>query len=181
MRTADTEQSSLFSTSQTSDFVPDNHPLRRIRSLVDAALDSMQGTLSAAYSHTGRPGIAPEKLIRALLLQILYSIRSERQLVEQMRYNMLYRWFVGLSLDDAVWDATTFTKNRQRFIDGQVTGRDRKSVVEQARQRRLLSEQHFCVDGTLIEAWASMGSYRRKDDDSEPPSGPPDFGSSDII
>src|SRR5699024_3609796 len=91
-------------------------------------------------------------------------------LVEQLRYNMLYRWFVGLSLDDAVWDATTFTKNRQRFADGEVTGKLLEAVVEQARQRRLLSERHFCVDGTLIEAWASMGSYRRKDDDSDPPS-----------
>ena len=106
---------------------------------------------------------------------MLYSIRSERQLVEQLRYNMLFRWFVGLSLDDAVWDATTFTKNRQRFIDGAVTGRLLDAVVDQARQRRLLSEQHFCVDGTLIDAWASMGSYRRKDDDDEPPNGPPDF------
>src|SRR5699024_4368360 len=175
MRSTDAEQSSLFSTSTTDDFVPPNHPLRRIRRLVDDAMDSMQGTLNTSYSHTGRPSIAPERLIRALLLQILYSIRSERQLVEQLRYNMLYRWFVGLSLDDAVWDATTFTKNRQRFVDGEVTGKLLEAVVEQARQRRLLSERHFCVDGTLIEAWASMGSYRRKDDDSDPPSGPPDF------
>lgn len=175
MRTPDAEQPSLFSYSQTGDFVPANHPLRRIRLLVDAALDSMQGTLTVSYSHTGRPSIAPERLIRALLLQILYSIRSERQLVEQLRYNMLYRWFVGLSLDDAVWDATTFTKNRQRFIDRAVTGRLLEAVVDQARQRCLLSEQHFCVDGTLIDAWASMGSYRRKDDDSDPPAGPPDF------
>lgn len=175
MRSADTEQSSLFSYSQTADFVPADHPLRRIRSLVDDALDSMNGTFTVSYSHTGRPGIAPERVIRALLLQVLYSIRSERQLVEQMRYNMLFRWFVGLSLDDAVWDATTFTKNRQRFIDGQVTGQLLDAVVEQARQRQLLSEQHFCVDGTLIDAWASMGSYRRKDDDSDPPDGPPDF------
>ncbi|MES1954215.1 transposase, IS4 [Salinisphaera hydrothermalis EPR70] len=160
---------------QTTDFVPADHPLRRIRSLVDAALNSMDGTLTVSYSHTGRPGVAPERLIRALLPQILYSIRSERQLIEQLRYNMLFRWFVGLSLDDAVWDATTFTKNRQRFIDGAVTGRLLEAVVDQARQRRLLSEQHFCVDGTLIDAWASMGSYRRKDDDDEPPNGPPDF------
>ncbi|MES1934275.1 transposase, IS4 [Salinisphaera shabanensis T35B1] len=146
MRSPDAKQPSLFSYSQTTDFVPADHPLRRIRSLVDAALDSMNGTLTVSYSRTGRPGIAPERLIRALLLQILYSIRSERQLVEQLRYNMLFRWFVGLSLDDAVWHATTFTKNRQRF-----------------------------VDGTLIDAWASMGSYRRKDDDSDPPSGPPNF------
>ena len=175
MRSPDAEQPSLFSYAQTADFVPADHPLRRIRSLVDAALDSMSGTLTTSYSHTGRPGIAPERLIRALLLQILYSIRSERQLIEQLRYNMLFRWFVGLSLDDAVWDATTFTKNRQRFVDSAVTGRLLDAVVDQARQRRLLSEQHFCVDGTLIDAWASMGSYRRIDDDSDPPSGPPDF------
>lgn len=175
MRSPDAEQPSLFSYSQTADFVPADHPLRRIRSLVDAALESMSGTLTISYSHTGRPGIAPERLIRALLLQIFYSIRSERQLVEQLHYNMLFRWFVGLSLDDAVWDATTFTKNRQRFVDGAVTGRLLEAVVDQARQRRLLSEQHFCVDGTLIDAWASMGSYRRQDDDSGPPSGPPDF------
>jgi len=175
MRSADIEQSSLFCYSQTSDFVPSDHPLRRIRSLVDDALDSMNGTFTVSYSHTGRPGIAPERLIRALLLQILYSIRSERQLVEQMRYNMLFRWFVGLSLDDAVWDATTFTKNRQRFVDDQITGQLLDAVVEQARQRQLLSEHHFCVDGTLIDAWASMASYRRKDDDSDPPNGPPDF------
>lgn len=175
MRSADIEQSSLFSYSQTTDFVPADHPLRRIRSLVDDALAAMNGTFTVSYSHTGRPGIAPERLIRALLLQVLYSIRSERQLVEQLRYNMLFRWFVGLSLDDAVWDATTFTKNRQRFVDDEVTGQLLDAVVEQARQRQLLSEQHFCVDGTLIDAWASMGSYRRKDDDNDPPDGPPDF------
>jgi len=152
MRCPDTEQPSLFSYSQTSDDVPADHPLRRIRSLVDAALDSMGGTLTVSYSHTGRPGIAPERPIRAPLLQILYSIRSERQLVERMRYNMLFRWLVGLSLDDAVWDATTLTKNRQRFIDGAVTCHLLGVVVDQARQRRLLSQQHFCVDGTLINA-----------------------------
>lgn len=175
MRSADIEQSSLFSYYQTADFVPADHPLRRIRSLVDDALAAMKGTFTVSYSHTGRPGIAPERLIRALLLQVLYSIRSERQLVEQLRYNMLFRWFVGLPLDDAVWDATTFTQNRQRFVDDEVTGQLLAAVVEQARQRQLVSEQHFCVDGTLIDAWASMGSYRRKDDDSDPPDGPPDF------
>ena len=135
----------------------------------------MSGALTISYSHTGRPGIAPERLIRALLLQILYSIRSERQLVEQLRYNMLFRWFVGLWLDDAARDGTTFAKNRQRFVDGTVTRRLLDAVVDQARQRRLLSEQHFCVDGKLIDAWASMASYRRQDDDSDPPSGLPDF------
>lgn len=175
MRSPDSEQPSLFSYSQTADFVPADHPLRHIRALVDDALESMQGPLTASYSHTGRPSIAPERLVRALLLQVLYSIRSERQLVEQMRYNMLYRWFVGLSLDDAIWDATTFTKNRKRFVDHELTGRLLEAVVAQARKRQLLSEQHFCVDGTLIDAWASMGSYRRKDDDSDPPAGPPNF------
>jgi len=169
MRSADTEQSSLFCYAQTSDFVPFDHPLRRIRSLVDDALDSMNGTFTVSYSHTGRPGIVPERLIRALLLQILYSIRSERQLVEPRRYNLLFRWFVGLSLDDTVWDATTFTKNRQRFVDDQITGQLLDAVVEQARQRQLWSDQHFSVDGTLIDAWASMGSYRRQDDDSDLP------------
>src|SRR5699024_7379819 len=175
MRSPDAEQSSLFSTSTTDDFVPPNHPLRRIRRLVDDAMDSMQGTLNTSYSHTGRPSIAPERLIRALLLQVLYSIRYERQLVEQLQYNMLYRWFVGLSLDDAVWDQTTFGRNRKRFIDHQLTARLLEAVVDQARQRQLISDQHFCVDGTLIDAWASMGSYRRKDDDNDPPTGPPDF------
>lgn len=175
MRSADAEQPSLFSYSQTGDFIPAGHPLRRIRALVDDALASMEGTLTVSYSHTGRPSIPPEHLIPALLLQVLYSIHSERGLVEQLQYNMLYRWFVGLSLDDGVWRPTTFTKNRERFIDHQVTSRLLEAVVEQARKRQLLSEEHFCVDGTLIDSWASMGSYRRKDDDTDPPNGPPDF------
>lgn len=174
MRGTDIQQDSLFSYSKVSDFVPADHPLRRIRALVDEALDSMAGTFTVSYSHTGRPSIAPERVIRALLLQVLYSIRSERRLVEEIRYNLLYRWFVGLSLDDAVWDASTFSKNRERFVDHRVTGQLLERVVESARQRRLLSDEHFSVDGTLIEAWASQGSYRRKDDD-DPPPGPPDF------
>lgn len=175
MRGTDIQQDALFSYSQVSDFVPADHPLRRIRTLVDEALESMHGSFTVSYSHTGRPSIAPERIIRALLLQILYSVRSERRLVEEIRYNMLYRWFVGMTLDDPVWDASTFSKNRARFVDQQVTGRLLQAVVDGARKRRLLSEEHFCVDGTLIEAWASMGSYRRKDDDSDPPAGPPDF------
>ncbi|MDT0635945.1 IS5 family transposase [Spectribacter hydrogenoxidans] len=175
MRGTDNQQDSLFSYSAVSDFVPAHHPLRRIRALVDEALDGMRGTLLVSYSHTGRPSVAPERIIRALLLQVLYSIRSERQLVEQIRYNMLYRWFVGLSLDDAVWDASTFSKNRERFVDHRVTGQLLEQVVSVARRRKLLSEEHFSVDGSLVEAWASMGSYRRKDDDSDPPAGPPDF------
>lgn len=175
MRGTDTQQESLFSYSKVSDFVPSDHPLVRVRALVDEALASMQGTLTVSYAPTGRPSIAPERLIRALVLQILYSIRSERRLVEEIRYNMLYRWFVGLTLDDAVWDSSTFTKNRERFLDQGVTGDLLTAVVEAARRRRLISDEHFSVDGTLIEAWASQASYRRRDDDSDPPSGPPDF------
>lgn len=175
MRGTDVQQDSLFSYSTVADFVPPDHPLRRIRSLVDEALASMHGSFTVSYSHTGRPSVAPERIIRALLLQVLYSVRSERRLVEAIRYNMLYRWFVGLSIDERVWDATTFTKNRERFVDHQVTGHLLQRVVELARQRQLLSDAHFSVDGTLIDAWASMGSYRRRDEDDDPPSGPPDF------
>jgi len=175
MRGPDPQQSSLFSYSQIGDFVPQHHPIRKLRALVDEALEGMSGRLGSRYSRIGRRSIAPEKLIRALLLQVFYSIRSERQLVEQLRYNMLFRWFVGLSLDDAVWDASTFSKNRQRFIDARLTRALLVQVVELARQHRLLSSEHFSVDGTQIDAWASMGSYRRRDDDSDPPAGPPDF------
>lgn len=175
MRGTDIQQDSLFSYSKVGDFVPADHPLRRIRRLVDEALESMHRQLSFSYAATGIESIAPERLIRAQLLAVLFSIRSERQLVEQIRYNMLYRWFVGLSLDEPVWHATTFTKNRARFIAHDTTRKLLLAVVEQARQRRLLSDEHFSVDGTLIEAWASQGSYRRKDDDGDPPTGPPDF------
>lgn len=175
MRGTDIQQDSLFSYSKVSDFVPADHPLRRIRSLVDEALESMHGHLSSSYAPGGVESIAPERLIRAQLLQALYSIRSERQLVEQIRYNMLYRWFVGLSIDDRVWHATTFTKNRDRFIAHDTTRHLLAAVVEQARKRRLLSGEHFSVDGTLIEAWASHASYRCRDDDDPPPPGPPDF------
>lgn len=175
MRGEDKVQRSLFSYSQVDDFVPPDHPIRRIRALTDAALERMAGSLGHGYSHKGRSSIAPERLIRALLLQMLFSIRSERRLIEELRYNMLYRWFVGLSLDDAVWDASTFSKNRQRFIDSAWAGELLMGVVAEADLQRLLSNEHFSVDGTLIQAWASMGSYRRRDDDSDPPPGPPDF------
>ena len=126
----------------------------------------------------GRPSIAPEKLLRALLLQVLYTIRSERQLMEQLDYNMLYRWFVGLNMDDAVWDVTVFTKNRERLLKGDIAQAFFEKVVEQARAQQLLSDEHFTVDGTLIEAWAGQKSFQRKD---QPPQPPEDGGSNPTV
>ena len=163
MRGEAIEQEPLFAYRQTSDFIPKGHPIRVLRGLTDEALQSMQGPLSSAYSHTGRPSIPPEQLIRALLLQIFFSIRSERQLMEQLDYNILFRWFVGLSLEDTVWDASSFSKNRQRVIDYRLTKRLLDAVVSAAKTRRLTSSDHFCVDGTLIDAWASQGSFQRND------------------
>ena len=127
-----------------------DHPLRRIRQMTDRALDELWAHLEALYARRGRPSIAPERLLRALLLQVLYSIRSERQLMEQLDYNLLYRWFVGLNPDDAVWDVTVFTKNRERMMAGEVSQRLLEAVLRQAGEHHLLSEEHFTVDGTLI-------------------------------
>jgi transposase len=138
--------------------------------LVDAALRGLSRHFNSLYSQQGRPSIAPEQLLRALLVMVLYSIRSERRLMEELEYNRLYRWFVGLSQDEPVWDATTFSKNRERFIDGEVARRFFEQVVAAADERSLLSSEHFSVDGTLIEAWASLKSFRRKDEDQAPPS-----------
>jgi transposase len=145
--------------------VPKDHPLRLIREMVDWALKELSPRFEAIYSRVGRPSIPPEKLLRALLLQILYTIRSERLLMEQLDYNLLFRWFVGLEMDDAVWDATVFTKNRQRLLDGEIAGEFFNKVLSQARAKKLLSDEHFSVDGTLIEAWASQKSFRPKDGD----------------
>jgi transposase len=174
MRGADSYNESLFSTIKLEDFVPANHPLRPIRVWLNEALAGMTGKLSSMYeadAKGGRPSIAPEKLIRAMLLQVLYSVRSERQLVEQIQYNLLYRWFVGLSIDDAVWNHSVFSKNRDRFIEHDAATDIFNATVEMARQRGLLSLEHFSVDGTLIQAWASHKSMRRKDgsDDGRPP------------
>jgi transposase len=141
--------------------IPADHPARQIRALVDRALARMDGELEKLYSSTGRPSIAPERLLRATLLMILFSIRSERQLMEQMNYNLLYRWFVGLEMDDAVWDVTVFTKNRERLIEGAVSQRLLESVLVEAREHDLLSEEHFTVDGTLIRAWAAALTENR--------------------
>jgi transposase len=149
--------------------VPQEHPARRIRALVDRALRRMEVELSKLYARKGRPSIAPERLLRAQLLMVLYSIRSERQLMEQLNYNLLFRWFVGLEMDDPVWDATVFSKNRERLVAAAVSEQLLLAVVEEARAEGLLSEEHFTVDGTLIQAWASRRSFREKLD-------PPDRG-----
>ena len=144
--------------------MPQDHPLRAIRAMVDEALGGMSAHFDTLYARSGRPSIAPEKLVRALLLQALYSVRSERQLMEQMDYNLLFRWFVGLNMDDPIWDVTVFTKNRERLIAGEVAERLLLAVVEQAHAKQLLSEEHFTVDGTLIQAWASRRSFKEKKD-----------------
>jgi transposase len=162
MRGHDTQQAGLFSYLSPEARVPASHPLRPIRRSVDTALTALSPQLEKLYAHTGRPSIAPEKLLRALLLQVLYSIRSERLLMEQLDYNLLFRWFVGLDLDAPVWDVTVFTKNRDRLLEGEVATAFFEQVLAQARAQRLLSDEHFTVDGTLIEAWAGQKSFKPK-------------------
>jgi transposase len=154
--------------------VPKDHPLRTIRVMVDAALKDSSWRFDAVYAKSGRPSIAPEKLLRALLLQVLYTVRSERLLMEQLDYNFLFRWFVGLNIDDPVWDVTVFTKNRERLLVGEVAQGFFNAVVEQADAQGLLSNEHFTVDGTLIEAWAGHKSFKCKGDDR--PASPDDPG-----
>ena len=169
MRGGEEQQSGMFSYVTLEQRVPQEHPARSIRAMVDEALRRMDAEFSKLYAVKGRPSIAPERLLRAQLLMVLYSIRSERQLMEQLNYNLLFRWFVGLEMDDPVWDVTVFTKNRERLIAGQVSQQLLLAVVDQAREQQLLSEEHFTVDGTLIQAWASRRSFHEKPD-------PPDRG-----
>ena len=164
MRGEDVRTGQLFSYVDLEARVPTSHPLRVIRSIVNDVLASLSADFSRLYSHTGRPSIPPEQLLRALLLQAFYSIRSERQLMEQLDFNLLFRWFVGLGIDDPVWDATVFCKNRDRLLEVEVSGKLLNGVIEHKKVSRLLSRDHFSVDGTLIEAWASMKSFRPKDD-----------------
>jgi len=171
MRGRDRQQSSMFSYISAEQRVPKDHPLRAIRAMADAALGQLGPCFDAIYASHGRPSIAPEKLLRALLLQALYTVRSERMLMEQLDYNFLFRWFVGLNLDEPVWDVTVFTKNRERLLKGEVADGFFTAVLDQARAQGLLSDEHFTVDGTLIEAWASHKSFKRKDAD---PNTPPD-------
>lgn len=167
MRSADTFTESLFTMRRLDDFIPSNHPLREIRKMANAALAKMEPLFAQMYeadSKGGRPSIAPEKLLRAMLLQVLYSVRSERQLMEQVQYNMLYRWFIGLAMDDSVWVPTVFTKNRERLIRHDAIIAFFNEVVAIAKKKNWLSGEHFSVDGTLIQAWAGHKSFVRKDE-----------------
>ncbi len=169
MRGDDRQQAAMFSYISPEARVPADHPLRPLRRMVDQVLAELSPRFAALYARTGRPSIAPEKLLRALLLQVLYTVRSERLLMEQLDYNLLFRWFVGLTLDDPVWDPTVFTKNRERLLAGDIAHAFFERVLAHARQRQLLSDEHFTVDGTLIEAWASQKSFKPKTAGSAPP------------
>ena len=172
MRGDDRQQGAMYSYISPEARVPQDHPLRAIRALVDEVLRELSPRFEGLYAKVGRPSIPPEKLLRGQLLQILYTVRSERQLMEQLDYNLLFRWFVGLNMDDTVWDPTVFTKNRERLLEGEVATAFLERVVAQAQQRGLLSGEHFTVDGTLIEAWASLKSFKRKDGEPSTPDDP---------
>lgn len=173
MRGSDGMQEPLFTVAKLEDFVPSDHPLRPIRLLVNEALNQLNGLFNEIYASHGRPSIPPEKLMRALLLQVFYSVRSERQICEQLRYNMLFRWFVGLAMDDAVWDHSVFSKNRDRLLEHAVVEAFFTEVMRLADEKGLLSKEHFSVDGTLIQAWASQKSFKPKDgSNDQTPSGP---------
>src|SRR5215207_4790812 len=173
MRGTDTQQSSMFSYLSPEERVPANHPLRPIRLMVDDALKALSPSFSRLYSAFGRPSIPPEKLLRAMLLQVLYTVRSERMLMEQLEYNLLFRWFVGLNMDDPVWDPTVFTKNRDRLLAADVAALFFQQVLDEAKARDLVSDEHFTVDGTLLEAWASLKSFKTVGADNLPPSDDP--------
>lgn len=172
MRGQDLQQSNMFSYLSPEQRVRADHPLRAIRTMADKALANMSKRFDAMYATTGRPSIPPEKLLRAQLIQMLYSVRSERLLMEEIDYSLLYRWFVGMNMDEPVWDATVFTKNRDRLLDGDVAREFLSEVVSQAREQNLTSDEHFTVDGTLVEAWASLKSFQRKDQPALPPDEP---------
>jgi transposase len=167
----DEMQEALFTTVKLEDFVPADHPLRPIRLLVNQALKRLNGLFGIIYADNGRASIAPEKPVRALLLQVFYSVRSERMLMEQMQYNLLFRWFVGLAIEDTVWNHSVFSKNRDRLLEHEVVESFFTEVMTLADRQGLLSHEHFSVDGTLIQAWASHKSFRRKDGSDDPPAG----------
>jgi transposase len=171
MRGNDGKQGDLFSYVSLESRVPRNHPLRKMREMFDEALEGMAPDFDEMYSRMGRPSIPPERLLRALLLQVLYSVRSERMLMEQLDYNLLFRWFVGLGVDDEVWHPTTFTQNRERLLEQEISRKLFEQVLKQAKKKQLLSSEHFTVDGTFIEAWASQKSFKRKDDQDPPAPG----------
>jgi transposase len=169
MRGSDVTTGSLFSYVDIEERIPARHPLRLIRELVNEVLVSLDAEFEQLYEGTGRQSIAPERLLRASLLQAFYSVRSERQLMEQINYNLLFRWFVGLGIDDAVWDHSTFSKNRNRLLDADVAAKFLQAVLRHPKVKRFLSDEHFSVDGTLVEAWASLKSFRANDGNDEPP------------
>src|ERR1051326_4469075 len=172
MRGQDDQQSDMFSYLSPEQRVRPDHPLRAIRAMADLALWSMSSRFDEMYSQTGRPSIPPEKLLRAQLLQMLYSIRSERLLMEEIDYSVLFRWFVGMNMDEPVWDVTVFTKNRDRLLDGDVARGFLCEGVKQAQEKKLTSDEHFTVDGKVIEACASLKSFQRKDGKTPPPDDP---------
>jgi len=169
MRGVDQQQNQMFSYLSPEERVQKDHPLRPIRAMVDEVLRELSPRFDAMYASVGRPSIPPEQLLRALLLQMLYSIRSERLLVEEMDYNLLFRWFVGLNADEEVWDATTFSKNRDRLLEADVAKQFLAQVVGQARAKGLTSDEHFTMEGTLLEAWASVKSFQPKEGKQPPP------------
>jgi transposase len=169
MRGPDLKQSAMFSYLSPEQRVPTNHTLRKVREITDQVLESLSSVFGRIYSRVGRRSIPPEQLCRALLLQVLYTIRSERMLMEQLEYNLLFRWFVGLNMDDPVWDVTVFTKNRERFLKADIATKFFERVVEQARSLDLMSDEHFTVDGTLLEACAGLKSFQRVDAGEPPP------------
>lgn len=171
MRGNDGKQPELFSYVSLESRVPGNHPLRKMREMVDEALEGLGPAFDEMYSRMGRPSIPPERLLRALLIQVLYTIRSERMLMEQLDYNLLFRWFVGLGMDDEVWHPTTFTQNRERLLEQEISRKFFDQILGQARKKQLLSSEHFTVDGTFIEAWASQKSFKRKDEQDPPAPG----------
>src|SRR5918992_2046433 len=179
MRGTDKRSGELFSYVDLEQRVRTDHPLRVIREVVSTALAALSGDLAGLYSGMGRPSIAPERLLRALLLQAFYSIRSERQLMERLEFDLLFRWFVGLGVDDPVWDASSFSKNRDRLLAGEVAQRFLAELLARPAVKRLPSSEHFSVDGTLIEAWASLQSFRAKDGGDSPP-GPGRNGARDF-
>src|ERR671932_2376919 len=174
MRGVDQRTGELFSYVDLEVRVRTDHPLRPIRAIVNEALSAVEQEFAPLYARIGRPSIPPEMLLRAMLLQAFYSIRSERQLMERLEFDLLFRWFVGLGVDDPVWDHSTFSKNRDRLLEGAVAARLLSAILAQPRVKRLLSSEHFSVDGTLVDAWASMKSLRPKHEPHDP--APPDGG-----
>lgn len=169
MRGKEQNQGSLFSYVNLEERIPQDHPLRSIKHMVDAVLERLNPEFEKMYSKEGRPSIPPEQLLRALLIQILFSVRSERHLAEQLEYNLMYRWFVGLGLDEKVWDHSSFSTNRDRLLEQDISRRFFEEVLNLARKDQLLSREHFTIDGTFIEAWASQKSFRPKDEDEQDP------------